>query len=58
MEELGEIAACLQWRRDQTVAGLGSDPRFISDLELHGGQEDLAILEFVHGAADSINDLD
>ena len=57
-EELGEIAACLRWRRDQMVAGLASNPRFVSDLELRGGQEDLAILEFVRGAAGSIKDLD
>ena len=35
-EELVEIVACLRWRREQTVAGLASDPRFISDLELCG----------------------
>ena len=57
-EELAEIAACLRWCHDQTVAGLASDPRFVSDLELRGGQEDLAVLEYVRSAANSINDLD
>ena len=57
-EELVEIVAWLRWRRKQTVAGLASDPRFISDLELRGGEGELAVLEYVRGAADSINDLD
>ena len=57
-EELVEIVACLQWCREQTVVGLASDLQFVSDLELRGGEEDLAVLEFVRGAADSINDLD
>ena len=30
----------------------------VSDLELCGRQEDLELLEFIRGAADSINDLD
>ena len=47
VEELVEIAACLQWHHKQTVAGLASNLQFISNLELRGGQEDLAILEFV-----------
>ena len=57
-EELVEIVACLRWRREQTVAGLVSDLQFMSDLELRGGEEDLAVLEFVCGATDSLNDLD
>ena len=58
VEELVKIVACLQWHRMQTVAGLASNLRFISDLELRGGEEDLAVLEFVRGAADSLNNLD
>ena len=58
LTELVEIVACLQWRDEQMVVGLASDPRFISDLELYGGQEDLAILDFVHNTTVSINDLD
>ena len=58
VEELVEIAACLQWCCEQTVAELASNLRFVSDLELRGGQEDLAVLEFVCNAAHSINDLD
>ena len=57
-EELAKIAACLQWCRDQMVVGLAFDPQFVSDLELRGGQEDLAVLEYVHGAANSIDNLD
>ena len=53
-----EIVACLQWHREQMVAGLASDLRFINNLESCGQQEDLELLEFIHGAANSINDLD
>ena len=57
-EELVEIVACLQWHREQMVVGLASNPQFVSDLELRGGEEDLAVLDFVRGTTDSINNLD
>ena len=57
MEELAKIVACLQWHRDQIVVGLASDSDFMRDLECHGGEEDLVIMEFIHSAI-SINNLD